>query len=430
MRKLLSVVALFVISLLAVSMASASNIGTLRWDSVKINGDELEERTNGEMVFAVEEGETLSIRVLLENTGTAVTDIAEDVEVEAKISGYEYGNLAESTDLFNIAAGTVKPVTLELNLPTKLDKDEYRLRLRVLDKDSTSLERTIKLAVEPVRHGLDIADVSFSPGSTVKAGRSLLTTVLLENFGEKNENDAKVTVSIPALGVSATEFVDAKTDEMLKAVEYKDVPEVFLPIPANARAGVYEVHVTAEYDRFTESVTKIYHVEVQANEMFPSEDKLVLAVGPEVQTVAPGKTATYGVALTNAGAQSKAYVLEVVSGDWATTSLSESLVVLEPGKNKIVYVDVTAAADALAGEHVASLSVKSEGNVLETVSLRSVVVVPQTAATPEAAGSSLNLRNGLEIALIILVVVLVIIGLIIGFSRLRKDDNGEEQTYY
>ena len=48
--------------------------------------------------------------------------------------------------------------------------------------------------------------------------------------------------------------------------------------------------------------------------------------------------------------------------------------------------------------------------------------------------SSSSLRNGLEIALIVLVVILVIIGLILGFSRLKKDDNfdedGEDKTYY
>ena len=71
----------------------------------------------------------------------------------------------------------------------------------------------IELAVEPVRHGVDIADVDFSPGLTVKAGRSLLTTVLLENFGDKVEKDVKVTVEIPELGVSAVEYVDVLPDD-------------------------------------------------------------------------------------------------------------------------------------------------------------------------------------------------------------------------
>ena len=145
-----------------------------------------------------------------------------------------------------------------------------------------------------------------------------------------------------------------------------------------------------------------------------------------MQNVAAGKTATYALALTNNGVSSKAFLLEVVTGDWASASLSESLVVLEPGKNKVVYIDVAASADAAAGEHVASVALKSGSEVLETVSLRANVVEGTAAAAP---AKNISLRNGLEIALIVLVVLLVIIGLIIGFSRLRKDDE-EEQTYY
>jgi flagellar basal body-associated protein FliL len=42
-----------------------------------------------------------------------------------------------------------------------------------------------------------------------------------------------------------------------------------------------------------------------------------------------------------------------------------------------------------------------------------------------------SLKNGLEIALIVLVVILIIVALIVGFTRLKKSDEEEgEQTYY
>ena len=94
--------------------------------------------------------------------------------------------------------------------------------------------------------------------------------------------------------------------------------------------------------------------------------------------------------------------------------------------SKVVYADVTAAMTAVAGEHTASLTISSGDNVLETVGLKANV----QAAAPAPAGSDVSLRNGLEIALIVLVVLLVVIGLIIGFSRLRKDDGEEQKTYY
>ena len=196
---------------------------------------------------------------------------------------------------------------------------------------------------------------------------------------------------------------------------------MFLPIPASTAEGDYEIKVTAMYDDLRETVTKTGTVHVVADSKFAGSDKLVLAVGPSTQTVATGKTATYGVALTNAGTTSKAYTLEAVTGDWATASFSDNLVVLEPGKNKVVYVNVAVSGDAAAGNHVASVAVKAGDEVLETVSLNANVV---------AGEDGVSLRNGLELALIVLVVLLVLIGLIIGFSRLRKDDEDEEQTYY
>lgn len=423
MRKLLSIMALFVISLLTISMVSALDSTNLRWGTVKINGDEIDMGVGGS-VLAVEEGETLHVRV-----GLVAATGAQNVEVEARISGYEYSDrqtLEDSTPVFDIAPGTTKYVTLDVELPRQLDSDQYLLRLRVLDRNTEALTEEIVLAVESPRHGLDIADVSFSPGNTVKAGRSLLTTVLLENYGDREENDVKVTVSVPQLGVSAVEYVDVEFDT--DDIEYEDVPEMFLSIPANAAAGDYDVEVTAEFNQY-DVVTKTYSVHVLANELFQSqdgEDTLVLAVGPESQNVAAGSTATYAVALNNPGARSTAYVLAANTGSWATTSLSESLVVLEAGKTKVVYVQVTAAENAPAGQYPVSMTVSANNEVLQTVTLSANVV----GAQPQAGQQTISLRNGLEIALIVLVVLLVIIGLIIGFSRLRKDGEEEEKTYY
>ena len=423
MRKLLNIMALIVIGLLSLSFVSALDTTNVMVDSVRVNGDyiTLDPATgNATETLAVEEGQTLEIRLGLQST-TGTTD----VEVDAKISGFEYSDevsLSDSTPLFDVAMGTTKYVNLQVEVPRELDAGNYWLRLRVLDQNSAAVMWNIPLQIESARNGLDIADVSFSPSTTVKAGRSLLATVLLQNHGERNQNDVKVTVAIPSLGVSAVEYVDVDADT--QDVDFEDVPEMFLPIPANAVAGDYEVRVTAEFNRY-DSATETYTIHVLENELFQpeTEDVLVLAVGPEAQNVAAGSKATYAIALDNAGASSKAYLISAMTGSWATTSVSESLVVLEAGRSKVVYVDVTAADNAAAVPQTFTVTVSADGEVLETVSLSANVVAGQAA-------SQTSLRSGLEIALIVLVVLLVIIGLVIGFSRLRKDDEGEEQTYY
>ncbi len=456
MRKLLSAFVVFVLSLLSVSLVSATtHAPNLEVVSVEINGEEVDStlvfnNTSGINLASeaptVEEGEDVEVTVKFR-----ANDLFENVRLEAEVSGYEFddGVLKARTSAFELrgtgTALTTREKTLTLQLPRRLEQDRYVLRLRVTsaDQDALDMTRYVVLQVEPVRRGLDIADVALSPGNTVKAGRSLLATVLLENFGSRDLKDVKVTVAVPALGVSATEFVDVlptddgdnfDTDEEDNEdndnVEHDDVPEMFLPLPASAAEDDYEVVVSAE-SASVPRVTKKYTLHVLADERFQAQaDRLVLAVAPESQTVASGSTARYAVALTNAGSSSRAYLLSATTGDWASASLSEQLVVLESGKNKVVYVDVTAAQNAAAGQHTVTLTVSADGSVLETVSFgASVPAAAQQPAQTATGSANVNLRTGLEIALIVLVVVLVIVGLILGFSRLRKDD-GEEKTYY
>jgi len=418
--------ALFVISLLTVSMVSAaseSTLGGLTMGNVVVEVND-EEVVNGALL-TVEEGEQLDIEVeLTVPSVSALDDSAKGIEVLARLSGYEYSdyeNLEDSTHLFNVKEGTRKTVRLQLTVPSDLENGLNTLRVFVLDRNSHEIVLNFPLNVESARHSVEIADVSFSPSLTVKAGRSLLATVLVENVGENTEEDVKVTVAVPELGLTASEYVDE-----VEADDQEDVDEMFLQIPADAKTGQYTVKVTAQYDDLRETVSKTYTLSVVESEFVKPQlksGKLVLAAGPEMQSVAAGKTATYAVALTNDGMASKAYMVEAVTGDWATASVSEKLVVLEPGKSKVVYVDVAVAEDATAGEHLASLTVKSGSEVLETVVLKADVVAA------EKASNETSLRNGLEIALVVLVVLLVLLGLVIGFSRLRKDDEGEEKYY-
>ncbi len=438
MRALLSIMAVLVISLLSFSLVAAvppaSDLGGLRTTTgaitVEVNGEELDAGANPN-TLVVEEGEKLDIEVTLRNDGnpaTAGTDDAQGVEVVARLSGYEYSDefsLEDSTSLFDVREGTRKTVNLELTVPRDLTNGLNTLRILVLDRNGAPMQFDFPLEVESQRHSIDLEDVTFSPGNTVKAGRSLLTTVLVENYGEKDEENVKVTVAIPALGLTSTDFIDEINNGDSESVLGDFDGGLLLNIPADAAAGEYDVVVTAQYNDLRDTVRKVFKLNVVGNEQFSNSDKLVLAVGPNMQNVAAGTVASYGIALTNAGSASKAYALKAVTGDWASASLSESLVVLEPGKNAVVYVDLKVADNATTGAHTASVSVMSGDETLETVALNANVVDNGSASAKDSVG----LRNGLEIALIVLVVLLVIIGLIVGFSRLRKDDE-DDQTYY
>src|SRR3989344_5368927 len=403
MRKLLSIMALFVISLLTVSMVSAasSTLGGLNtsYGSVTI---EVNDEEDDSTLLSVEEGEELNVEVELaiesdDNDGSMTytpTDLsAKNVEIEARLTGYEDEDVVENVLVDKVTEETEQTKKLKLLVPNDFPNGKATLRVLVFGGNEVIADKTYELFVESPSHSVKIADVSFSPSLTVKAGRSLLATVLVENVGDESE----------------------------------DVDEMFLQVPPYTKAGEYTLKVTVQYDDLDKSVTETYVLKVEDSEYVATEfpqkaGKTVLAAGPEMQSVAAGKTATYAVALTNDGSASKAYTVEAATGDWATASVSEKLVVLEPGQSKVVYVDLTAANDATAGEHLASLTVKSCSDVLETVVLKATVAA-------EKASDETSLRNGLEIALVVLVVLLVLLGLVIGFSRLRKDDEGEEKYY-
>ena len=148
MRKLLSLITVFVISLLTVSLVAAvpseSNLGSLTgafypWDiTVEVNGEDYRwdsQRTQWWDGFtwgtnvAVEEGEDLDIKVTLRNQGPVD---AKGIEVLARISGYEYSDseeLQDTTGLFDVKAGTRKSVKLNVPVPTDLTNGENALRI-------------------------------------------------------------------------------------------------------------------------------------------------------------------------------------------------------------------------------------------------------------------------------------------------------------
>ena len=420
MKKLLSVIAAIAVMFVALAGVAVADTTNLNWSSVEVNGHEVTTGTSALTALSVEEGETLEVQVGLE----ALANV-EDVEVSIEISGYEYDdyeNLEDQTHLFDMDAGTVKYVDLAFDLPDKLDDDEYYLRIRIDDKASATMETIVRLSVEPSRHGMDIADlVLFS--SSVEAGRSVLATVEVENFGDRDQEDVKVTVSVPALGISASDFIDnVEVDENGRGTEYETTEELFLSIPDCAAAGVYELVVEVQYDEY-ESTSESYALSVTEGRYCTSQDdseeRLVIAVGPESQKVSEGQTATFAVALSNEGDETETFTLALNAAQGAA-SLSESLVVLEAGESQVVYGCV--ASEGAAGVVPVTLTVAEDGKTLETIGL-TVEVQGQEAA------SGVSLRNALEIALIVLVVLLVLVGLVIGFTRLRKEDD-EEQTYY
>ncbi len=407
--KSIAILAMLLLSALAVSAATVP----VTIDSVSIDGDViLPDATNR---LSIERGEDIDVKVII--TATADTD---NVEISAFLSGYEKGKLSDSTKVFDVEANTIYKKTLKLELSERLDQDNYKLRILISDRDDETLEQNYNLKIDTARHSMNIKDVIFSPENEVKAGRALLTTVKLKNMGEKDEDDVKVTVSIPELSVSASDYLDE-----IEADDTKTSEEIYIRMPNCAATGEYTVTVKVTYDDEDESVSEDYTINVVADEdICAGTGKTVLTIGPESQEVEKKQSAIYALTITNEGALARTYTITVNGlDDWATAEISPSnAIVVDAKKTEAAYVYVTIDKSASAGDHMFSVTVASSGETLQQIPLTATVA-------GKDAGS---VKKVLEISLIVLVVLLVVLGLIIGLKKTKSEEEPEEpgQTYY
>lgn len=432
--KLFSVLAILVLGVLAYAgVASAAYLGDIiDISEVKVEDVEIQNTLDNPpgTQLDVIQGDTIEVRAEIVASGNT-----NNVWIEAFLGGYEYEDfesLSAKTHTFDVKAGTKYVKILNLKLPHKLDAGAYKLRILVVDANNDAVIENYKLLVDKSRHLLQIRDVVFSPEGSVEAGRALLSTVRVKNYGDKTEDSVKVTLSIPELGVSASDYIDE-----IESGESESSEELYLRIPADAKTGDYTAKLTVSYDEDYDKASKEYTVSIVGVDGSEEDDqadgkKTVLTVGPEIQDVTVGTAgAIYPLTITNLGSTAKTYVISADSADWATFKISPSnVVVVEKGESKAVYITVAAKPTAQAGEQAFTVSVKSGDKTLKDMLLKANVV----GAAKTSVFCLGNLKRGLEIGLVILVVLLVILGLIIGFNKLKGSEEDEQQeeskTYY
>lgn len=416
--KLFGVLLVFLIGILMISnVAMADDIA--EDIIVEIDGTEVfEEESN---ILNLERGEDFEVKVVLTALGTQ-----DDVQVEVSLYGVHNEHVTDITGTFDVDEGVTYVKYLDLELPDRMDVDDYTLKVRIEGKqDSQQLE--YELDISSPRNSIVIKDVIFNPGDEIMQGRALLTNVRVKNMGDQEEESVKITFSIPELGISDSDYIDDL--EIGDSEDLED--ELYVKIPNCAEVGGYTYNVEVDYDDGDETTTEtgmLYVTEGDLCEVEESAEATTLVtVGPATQDVTQGTSVIYPVTLTNNGNVAKSYAI-IVDGlaEWATSSLDPAAsVVLQSGESKAVYVYVSANDDASVGEHMFTLSITSGTETLEQVALKANVL----------EGKS-GLKQGLEVGLVSLVIVLILLGLIVAFNKLKgneEDEDLEEQigeTYY
>ncbi|MFH1456292.1 MAG: CARDB domain-containing protein [archaeon] len=404
-KAILGLVMLFLITMTGV--VAAGNLDFTEFDFY-VNGVHTE---TGDVV-QVERGETVSLALKL----TSFTTLDEDIKVKAWIGGYEYDDIEDVTEMFDVEQGVRYIKYLTLDVPADMDADdEYTLHVEAYN-DDFSYEKSFTLFVEAARHDLTIQDVVMSPSETVEAGQTLTTKVRVENTGENKEEDIKVTVKIESLGVSASTYIDelTNTEEANEDEETSlSSDSIYLTIPEDAPEGSYEVLVEVTYNRGHSVVTQTetIYVSNDGTTVQDGDDSSVAAIQASVDELKVGQESNFKVLVGNFGDSSKAYTVEVNGAEfWAETSVSQSLFTVAPGSTGEVVYTITPEE---AGSHQFSVVVKSGDTIVEEQSFNVNVAEENTV-------NGYAVASGILAALI----VLVILGLVIKAYVGR--DNEEE----
>ncbi|MDD5254122.1 MAG: hypothetical protein PHG05_03390 [Candidatus Nanoarchaeia archaeon] len=422
MKKLgLITFSLALVVFLAVSVTAAD----YEVNEVKIDGITID---SGKTVYAETDSE-LEIEVfILYETGTKTYD---DVKVKAWVGGYEYGDVEETTEPFTVEPGVSYRKVLKLALPDDMEGNaDYKLHVQVYDSEEVADDYTypLELRVQARRHSLKIQDVIIRPGSSVESGNPLFVTVRVENLGQKKEEDIRVSLSIPELGISARDYIDELTanEDADSAEDNEDEEdsassdELYLRIPENTLPGTYTLNVNVDYNRGTDmvSTTKTITV-VKPEEEVVAEEKPLVNFDSTSNTAAVGEEVAYKVTIANLNQESGIYSVEVDGESLFANSRIDPVFVVVPGKGSAsINIYLTAKDSASAGQHPFVVKVLKSGELVREASLTLEV---------KEAEKPVSTQSYLVIGFIVLVVILIILGIAVLVGRGKAE---EPRQYY
>jgi hypothetical protein len=416
------IVLLLAFLMLGVSAVSAVN---LQITSLEANGRTLASTDASSINKDYKRGQALDLYVCVE----ALSKVT-DAQIYADITGYTYARddptkISDMTDTFDLLSGHSDCFDLNLEVPTNIDKDYFKLRIRADDRNGTSVDKTYQLYLKGVdrRSAIEIKDISLDPEKIV-AGRALTGKIKVKNLWDSDIKDLKLTLSIPNLDIKVSEYMEEIDNDQSKTFE-----ELLLRIPECAKAGTYEVTVLVEYDEYSETESTQTIEVVSSNTCEASstsnnvEGKTTITV-PNMQELAQGTSVVYPIVIKNDASTSQTYTLSLSGAStWSTARIDPSSVLVVPsGQSKTAYLYLSTTKDSELGDKVFTLSIESGS---DSKSIPLVAKITKSTASNDWS----SFRKALEVGLIVLVIILIIVGLIIAFGKM-KDNKKESEPYY
>jgi len=403
---------LVLVMILAAISASALPINV---DKVDVDGSTLQ--PNEQTKLNIERGDEVTLDVYF----TATQDIP-NMELFAFVSGFEYNDVTPTSDQvgpFDAEANVIYHKKLKIQFSDEFEKDNYKLRLVFSDRNGDEQLLNYNLKIDVPRHQLDIQDVILNPELSVKAGSALLAQVRLENKGEKEEQDIKVTVAMPELGISASDYVD----EIEDTDDSEETEELYLRIPACAKPGIYNVEVTVDYGK--EDIKTIKQIQVTAGNACDeiTGPKTTIVIGKQLENIMQGETGIYPITITNNQKQAKSYTLTIDADNWAqdVKITPASTVLINSESTETIYIHATVDSSAI-GAKILTARISTEGKEIQQIPLTANITKKPTSW----------IRLGLEAVIVVLAVLIILVAVVVGYFKLKDSDEEQPKakTYY
>ena len=221
---------------------------------VWVNGDLYE---SGD-VAGVYAGDTIGVRVSF----TGIEE-AEDARLVARLEGEP--SVSAYTERFDVLAGSTYSRLLNIELPYDIDRNEnfileVKLEGRKTSDSKSDTAFTIPIELEIQRSNYEVEILSLDMDDNVKAGDNLVLDFVVLNRGRHEAENSFVKASIPALGISKKVFLGDlyPEDNYMNDEDAEDAiaGRIFLVVPRDAPAGVYDVEVEAFNDDSTTLATR------------------------------------------------------------------------------------------------------------------------------------------------------------------------------
>jgi hypothetical protein len=403
-KNLLVSLCTFVFALFLIGSVSASLVGnyTVTVDGIVVDSNDT--TTYPYYNISVVAGEDITVKVYFTANNSDT-----DVTVEAEIEGDKVDYKA-STSVFDVIAGKAYKKTLSLKVPYELKDEVYNdgleLNIEIDGKEFKTVLEPILLTVQ--RPSYNAVVKSVTTPSSIEAGETFPVEIVIENLGYNELDDVYVSAKIAELGlVQGPKWIGDLNplEECDGDCKYEDTvsAKLYLEVPYNAKAGVYDLEVVVTNDD-TETV-KVKEIVI--------DNELSSNIIPSVtgQVVAKDEEAVYDLLIVNP--TNKVRVYKIVSeGDVSFTS---KVVAIPAGSSKVVSI---LASSQEEGKFPFTANVFVGDTLEEAVELELTV-----------EGKSSNSVVVLAIVLaIIFLVLLVVLIVLLSKKPEKKEDFGE--SYY